>query len=131
MPLTNADLTRIYRYRAFDLGAQAGGPLTYNDVITLIQQQITNINETDTELGTTFAAGIQADLNQMDTLDTTLQTTSGDRAIKQLDVIHYFPGGTVSGNATELERLRARVARVLSQSYGEGATSGVSELWRG
>lgn len=125
MPLGAADLTRIYKYRAFTLGSRAGGPLTYNTVMALLNEQITTVNDTDTALGTTFATQIQADLDQLDTLDAarTSNAIAGNGAVKILgieDGIEYFQGGQQLGYTREMEMLRKRIARVLSQTYGEG-----------
>ncbi|NEQ45620.1 MAG: hypothetical protein F6K00_19575 [Leptolyngbya sp. SIOISBB] len=135
MPLGAADLTRIVKYRAFQLGTTAGNALTYNEMVTLINQQISNINDVDAAQGTTFAAEIQVDLDRLDTLDAARNTTAreGSGSIKVLgrkDGIEYFKGGPQAGFTQEMELLRQRVARVLSQSY-EDVDSGVSMAYRG
>ena len=132
MPLGTSDLTRIIKYKAFTLGSNAGGPLTYNSLLTLIQQQINNINATDAELGTTFADEIQADLNTLDSLDSNTTTGVSSDGIKILGIgsgIEYFEGGATKGFTTEMNRLRSRVARILSQSYSD--SDGVSYAYRG
>lgn len=135
MPLGAADLTRIVKYQAFQLGTTAGNALTYNDMVTLINQQISNINDVDTAQGTTFATQIQADLTRLDTLDAARNTSAvdGSGGIKKLgieDGIEYFEGGPQVSFTQEMELLRQRVARVLSQSY-EDVDSGVSMAYRG
>ncbi len=119
MPLGAADKTRIYKYRAFNLGTQAGGALTYNEVLELIQQQMDDINAIDTEQGTTFATEIQADLDQLDTMDAALTAAQGSENANliQADVLQWLPGGKVSGYKSEMARLTKRIARVLAQSY--------------
>lgn len=133
MALTTADLTRIYKYQAFTLGRSAGGAWSYNEVLTLIQAQINAVNTTDSELGTTFANEIQADLAALDTLDSTLNSNAGQGGIKILgieDGIEYFRGGVTEGYAKEMRRLSERVARILSQSY-EDARSSIGIAYRG
>jgi len=133
MPLGAADLTRIYQYGAYSLG-NTEGELTTPDVMDLINQQITNLNAIDTAQGTTFADNIQADLDRMDTLDSTLNSSAGDRNVKILGIgsgIEYFQGGSVAGIAQEFERLRLRIARVLAQSISTGQSGGVTPLYRG
>ncbi|MEO1208581.1 MAG: hypothetical protein AAFX78_03480 [Cyanobacteria bacterium J06638_20] len=135
MPLGAADLTRIYKYQAFTLGSQAGGSLTYTEVLTLIQQQIDAVNAADVALSTTFATEIQADLDSLDTLDASMNSNASNGGIKVLGIgsgIEYFEDGATKGFGSEMGRLRERVARVLSQSYADSdGGSGVSLAYRG
>lgn len=130
MPLGSADLTRIYKYGAYDIGPDAG-PLSYNQVLDLIQAQITAINDTDAERGTTFATDIQSDLDALDTLDAQVNAQAANKNIKVLDVIEYFPGGTSIAYQDEMQRIADRVKRVLSLSYGSTSGAGASLLYRG
>lgn len=133
MALTAADLTRIFKYRAFILGSQAGGALTFNTVLTLLQQQLDNVNATDTALGTTFADEIQLDLDTLDTLDALLTTEQGNAAgaLIKADVLEWQPGAKTTTIERRYMTLRQRVARVLSQSYEDSGSGGVSLAYRG
>jgi hypothetical protein len=128
MPLVADDLTRIMKYRAFELGSQAGSPLTYQSVLQLIQSQIDFVNANDVRFGTDIAGAIQADLDQMDADDSAQSAASSQGGIKRVDVIEYFQSGAIAGYSSNLNRLRNRVAAMLSQTYQE--SSAVSLLGR-
>ena len=130
MPLTAADLTRIVKYRAFDLGSQAGGPLTYQSVLQLVQNQINFVNANDVAFGTNIAGAIQADLDQMDTDDESSTAAAANDGLKRVDVIEYYQGGASLGYSGNMERLRQRVIRNLSQTY-ESDRVGAGLLGRG
>jgi hypothetical protein len=131
MALTVDDLDRIVKYRAFTLGDSAGGPLTWQSVMQLIQNQINFVNAQDTRFGTDIAGLIQADLDQMDADDAAQTAAAGQAGLKRVDVIEYFQQGATSGYSTNVERLRLRVATMLSQTYSAPMTVGLSQLGRG
>lgn len=131
MALTADDLTRILKYRAFTLGADAGGPLTWQSVMTLVQNQINFVNAQDTKFGTDIAGTIQADLNQMDADDEAQTAAAGQAGLKKVDVIEYFQSGSTVGFSTNINRLRQRVAALLSQTYSTADVVGSSMLGRG
>ena len=134
MALGSADLTRIYKYQAFTLGDRAGGALTYNDVLALLNAQIAAVNDADTRFGTTFADEIQADLTALDSLDATLarEQASVNAALIKADVLAWEPGARTTGLERRFMELRRRVARVLSQSYSDSSSNaGVSMSYRG
>lgn len=130
MPLTPADLTRIVKYRAFDLGSGAGGPLTINSVLQLVQNQLNFVNANDVRFGTDIAGAIQADLEQMDLDDESSTANAAQDGLKRVDVIEYFQGGASSGYGANMERLRLRVISNLGQTY-ESTIQGAGLLGRG
>ena len=132
MALTAADLTRIYKYQAYTLGSRAGGPLTYNAVLDLLQEQIDHVNAIDTERGTTFASQIQADLDSLDELSENLTTAqnSENAGLIKADVLEWSPGGKTAGFSAEMNRLTKRIAGMLSQTYQTPST-GLSQLYLG
>ena len=127
-----ADLTRIFKYRAYTLGSGAGGPLTYNTVLTLIQQQIDEVNRIDTLRGTTFAAEIQADLATLDELNENMTTAnnSENAGLIKADVLEWESGGRTKGYGAEMQRLSDRIAGMLAQTYQETPT-GLTPLYQG
>lgn len=131
MALTADDLTRIIKYRAFSLGADAGGPLTWQSVMQLVQNQINFVNAQDTKFGTDIASAIQADLDQMDADDEAQTAAAGQAGLKKVDVIEYFQHGSTVGYSANINRLRQRVASLLSQTYDTGEAVGSSTLGRG
>jgi hypothetical protein len=131
MALTADDLNRIVKYRAFSLGDSAGGPLTWQSVMQLIQNQINFVNAQDTRFGTDVAGLIQADLDQMDADDAAQTAAAGQAGLKRVDVIEYFQSGSTVGYSANIERLRLRVAAMLSQTYSPMMAAGTSELGRG
>lgn len=133
MALGAADLTRIYRYGAFTLGANAGGEMTTQSVLQLIQEQIDSLNANDVKFGTDLAGVIQADLDQMDTDEEAISASASQDGLKRVDVIEYFQGGATAGTVTNFQRLRMRVAKVLAQTYAGGVDSslGTGLLGRG
>jgi hypothetical protein len=131
MALGAADLERIIKYQAFDLGSNAGGPLTWQSVMQLVQNQINFVNANDVRFGTDIAGRIQADLDQMDADDEAQSASSAQGNIKRVDVIEYFQGGAVSGYSANVNRLRRRVAMMLSQTFENSATMGVTALGQG
>ena len=131
MALTTDDLDRIIKYRAFSLGSQAGGPLTWQSVMQLVQNQINFVNAQDIRFGTDIAGLIQADLDQMDADDSAQTAAAGQAGLKRVDVIEYFQSGSTVGYSANIERLRMRVAAMLSQTYEPMTAGGTSELGRG
>jgi hypothetical protein len=129
MPLTAADLTRIIKYNAYELGSQAGGPLTWQSKMQLIQNQINFVNANDARFGTDIAGAIQADLDQLDLDDESNSAAAPQGGLEQVDVIRYFPGGATMGFSSNMNRLRRRVAQMLSQTYQQSGE--VSLLGRG
>ena len=132
MALDAADLTRIIKYRAYNLGSQAGGPLTYNSLLELVRSQIAQINDIDAEEGTTLGDEIKTDLNLLDTLDGQRTSSAGSSNVKVLGIgsgIEYFPGGQTQGFTEEMSMIRARIARMLSQSFG-GEVMAASPAYR-
>lgn len=131
MALGPGDLERIIQYSAFDLGSNAGGPLTWQTVMQLIQNQIDFVNRNDERFGTNIAGLIQADLDQMDADDEAQSSNAAQGGLKRVDVIEYYQGGAVSGYSANVNRLRRRVAKMLSQTFEDGTTAGTSMLGRG
>ena len=131
MALTADDLTRIVKYRAFTLGADAGGPLTWQSVMQLVQNQINFVNAQDTKFGTDIAGTIQTDLDQMDADDEAQTAAAGQAGLKKVDVIEYFQSGSTIGYSANINRLRQRVAALLSQTYSTADAVGSSMLGRG
>lgn len=131
MALGTADLERIIKYRAFDLGSNAGGPLTWQSVMQLVQNQIDFVNANDLKFGTDIAGRIQADLDQMDADDEAQNANAAQGGLRRVDVIEYFQGGATSGYSSNVARLARRVAMMLSQTFDSGNTPGMSMLGRG
>lgn len=131
MALTADDLTRIIKYRAFSLGSDAGGPLTWQSAMQLVQNQINFVNAQDIKFGTDIAGAIQADLDQMDADDEATTAAAGQAGLKKVDVIEYFQHGSTIGFSANMNRLRQRVAILLSQTYATSDNTGVSALGRG
>jgi hypothetical protein len=131
MPLGPADLERIVKYRAFELGSNAGGPLTWQSVMQLVQNQINFVNANDTRFGTNIAGQIQADLDQIDADDSAVSAAASQGGLKRVDVIEYFQGGATMGYSTNVTRLRKRVSMMLSQTFEESHGAGSSMLGRG
>lgn len=131
MALGTADLERIVKYRAFDLGSNAGGPLTWQSVMQLVQNQINFVNANDLRFGTDIAGQIQADLDQMDSDDEARSANAAQGGLRRVDVIEYFQGGATSGYSSNVKRLSRRVATMLSQTFDNSNSHGMSMLGRG
>ena len=56
---------------------------------------------------------------------------AGQAGLKRVDVIEYFQSGSTVGYSANIERLRLRVAAMLSQTYSPMMAAGTSELGRG
>jgi hypothetical protein len=130
MPLDSNDLTRIVKYRAFTLGSNAGGPLTWQSAMQLVQNQINFVNANDERFGTDIAAAIQDDLDQMDADDAAMSISASQDGLKRVDVIEYYQSGATAGYSANMNRLRKRVADMLSQTY-ESTAQGATLLGRG
>lgn len=128
MPLTATDLTRIIKYQAFILGSEQS--ITWQGVMQSIQSQIDYVNAQDIKFNTDIAEQIQADLDQIDADDAAQTAASGQAGLKKVDVIEYFQSGSTVGYSANINRLRQRVASLLSQTYSHGSAVGVSMLGR-
>lgn len=131
MPLTIADITLVIKHRAYKLGVEAGSPLLFNTLFQMLEIQIAQVNKIDTDTGSTLADTIQADLARLETLDGQIASSAGQGGLKKADVLEWFGQDSQTQSfRQEYDRIRERVALILSQSFGE-LGSGVSYAYRG
>jgi hypothetical protein len=126
MPFTDADFARILKYQAYEV--QMG---TYTSVTLsqLVRQQLSSLETTLPEL----VPIIQDDLDTLDTLDTALVAERGsiNSSLIKADVLEWEGRGQkTAGISVEFERIRRRIAQMLSQQIGGGGR-GMGSLMRG
>lgn len=121
MSFATTTKTKILKYQAYIINADN---ITSSTLNQLIDQQMQSVEDSNPDL----IPVIEADLTTLDSLDTLLTTEEGsaNSALIQADVLRWAEGQKTSGIKTRFESIRARIARMLSQSI---AAQPISNGW--
>lgn len=119
------DKTRVLKYQAYEVRSDAYTSATLSQ---MIDEQMASIEADLPDL----VAVIQADLDTLDTLDASLTTEQGstNAGLVRADVLEWDVSRKTSGISSEFERIRRRIAQMLSQQIGR-SPSGMGSLMRG
>lgn len=127
MSFVPADKTRILKYQAYSIHSDSITSVTLSDLID-VQMAYLETNLPD------LVAVVQADLATLDTLDEQMTTEQGsvNATLIQADVLRWSDAKSKTvGISDRIDAIRARVARLLSQTLDVGVTGGQGMLLRG
>lgn len=111
----------ILKHRAYEINSQR---LTSTNLSDLLDQQMAYLLDKLPDM----VAIVETDLATLETLDTSLTTEQGstNASLIRADVLEWSAGQKTSGIEKRYETVRSRIARTLSQSFGDGAIGGGS-----